>query len=237
MISLLFEKHSDYSPIKKDEMSCSVKYLTLPTSIEVLEYDTLENYDKVKVLTISHNFAFDDDKAGPFSHLKSLREFRVTSHNLRVYVEDGILYTNDSTWLYEECDLPQAATCGKILLAVPPAYPTEHLVIPEGVSLIYSGALNGCRFKTVTLPDSLEVIDFYALNDIEGLECIRVPNKYIEVLDQWITDVKYESKDGCALDKEVCELWDFWTIPTTSYPVNEDDGERWVWIEKNNMIE
>lgn len=218
-------------------MNYAVEHLILPVFIKELGVNYLINYDRVRVLTIAHDFLFDDDCAGPFSHLKSLREFRVTSHNLRVYVEDGILYTNDSTWLYEECDLPQTTTSGKILLAVPPAYPTDHLVIPEGVSFIYRGALNGCRFKTVTLPDSLEVIDFYALNDIEGLECIRVPNKYIEVLDQWITDVKYESKDGCALDKEVCELWDFWTIPTTSYPVNEDDGERWVWIEKNNMIE
>ena len=201
-------------------MNYAVEHLTLPVFIKELGVNYLINYDRVRVLTIAHDFLFDNDCAGPFSHLKSLREFRVMNNNLRVYVEEGILYTDDVTWLYDEPEFPR----GKILLAVPPAYPTDHFVVPNGVTFIYKGALNGCRFKTITLPDSLDEIDFYAISEIEGLECIRVPNKKILIQDQdWLTNVKYESKDGCALDKEVCEVWDFWTTPRDFYFFNLND--------------
>lgn len=208
-------------------MNYAVEQLILPSTVKILTSTMLNNYDRVKKLTISHDFWFDDDCAGAFGRMKSLKEFRVSSPHLRFFTEKGILYTRDADNLYNFSLPCEHIRGGKILVSVPPAYPQEDFVVPEDVVAIYWGAFDGCRFKTITLPNNLEVLDCGTIRNVAGLKCIKIPNKvfWTEGIGSLI-GVKYESKDGSILDEEVCELWDFWTTKLPIHNHTKELGEE-----------
>ena len=190
-------------------MNYAVEHLTLPATIIDLKDDTLLSYNRVKVLTIAHDFVLNHYFGSPFKCLKSLQAFQILSKNLIFYTENGILYSNDADFMYSSKFSERYPSGAKILIAVPPALPTDDFIIPEGVVGIYQDAFDGCCFKSITLPNSLEEIGMCAFSDLEGLECIKVPNKLLELGSQThkLEGVRYESKDGTSLDKEVCEMW------------------------------
>lgn len=191
-------------------MNYSVEHLILPSTIIELKEDTLLSYNRVKVLTIAHDFLLSHYYfENPFKCLKSLQAFQILNKNLIFYTEKGILYSDNADFMYSSKFSERYTSGAKILIAVPPALPIDDLVIPEGVIGIRQSAFNGCRFKSITLPNSLEAIGICAFSDMEGLECIKVPNKLLELGSQIhkLENVRYEGKDGVPLDEEVCEMW------------------------------
>jgi hypothetical protein len=58
-------------------MNYSVEHLILPSTIIELKEDTLLSYNRVKVLTIAHDFVLDHYFESPFKCLKSLQAFQI----------------------------------------------------------------------------------------------------------------------------------------------------------------
>lgn len=196
-------------------MNYSVEYFTLPLTKRPLTYNDLADFDRVKVLNITHNVLFDHDCVGHFACMKSLKAFRVTLPCTMYYVRDGVLYSKDD--LYKNYFKKLGFTIQddeEILIEVPPAYPGDTFVVPEGVAAIYHGAFNGTSFKSITLPHSLKVVGFYALVEISGLEYINVPNKDVHLYDQKRYDTPITIKNNSSeLDEKLREYWELYLNP------------------------
>ena len=53
---------------------------------------------------------------------------------------------------------------------MPPAYPAEDFVVPEGVVGILTGAFDGCNFDTISFPDSLKVVPEGFLRNVSDIK-------------------------------------------------------------------
>ena len=53
---------------------------------------------------------------------------------------------------------------------MPPAYPAEDFVVPEGVVGIFKGAFDGCHFRTITFPDLLKVVPEGFLRNVSDIK-------------------------------------------------------------------
>jgi hypothetical protein len=210
-------------------MDYSVEFFTLPYVRRPLRVDDLANYDRVKVLNIAHNVYLDDDCAGHFECMKSLMAFHVSPSCTMYYEKDGVLYakakdcriTCDEHWLEELADNDE------VLIEVPPAYPGESFVVPEGVKAIFNGALKGTRFKKIVLPESLEIVGFYALNDVMNLELLCVPDKDICIKDHFTYDkpISIECSKGGKLEEDILRKWVWWLNPIERTESNQEEEE------------
>ena len=93
---------------------------------------------------------------------------------------------------------------------MPPAYPAEDFVVPEGVVGIFKGAFDGCHFRTITFPQSLQLTPHCFLRYARNLECIFVSSKVMNI--EGITGLGYMSKPNFEIkcsssDNEVLESW------------------------------
>ena len=210
-------------------MDYSVEFFTLPYVRRPLRTDDLANYDRVKVLNIAHNVYLDDDCAGHFECMKSLMAFHISPSCTMYYEKDGVLYakakdcriTCDAYWLEELADDDE------VLIEVPPAYPGKSFVVPEGVKAIFNGAFRGTKFKKIVLPESLEIVGFYAFNSIRDLELLCVPNKDIYIKDHFTYDnpISIECSKGGELDENVLKQWSWWLNPIERTESNQEEEE------------
>ena len=195
-------------------MNYSVNYLTLSPTYSDLCMEDLQDYDRVVFLNITHNYNPYRDNS-PFMRMKSLRAFYVSNPHCRYYVEKGVLYTDDMDFFFEQMQLEEEFAYlrenkGRILVAVPPAYPTKDFVVPESVVGILTGAFDGCKFDTISFPDSLKVVPEGFLCNVSGLKTIFVANEikvnaFFGVFE--LLDFEIKSKDGRALEKGVIHSW------------------------------
>lgn len=201
-------------------MNYSVVNYTLPPTEDCL-YDTIfQDFDRVQFLNICHDFKFDHiyDSHSPFMPMKSLMGFYVSNPKCRYYVEKGVLYTDDIEYFYESMNLDddelefwQSKNMkGRLLVAVPPAYPTEDFVIPEGVVGIFKGAFDGCCFETITFPQSLQMTPLFFLRYVRGLKSIFVSSKVMNIEGMtgygYIKFPNFEIKCSSS-DVEILESW------------------------------
>ena len=195
-------------------MNYSVNYLTLSPTHTDLCMEDLQDFDRVVFLNITHNYKPYNDK-GPFMRMKSLRAFYVSNPHCRYYVEKGVLYTDDMDFFFDQMELGDdfeylRNSKGRILVAVPPAYPTNDFVVPEGVVGILTGAFDGCNFETILFPSSLQVAPEAFLCNVKGLKTIFVSNE-IKVNASYgvieLLDFEIKSNSGRTLDEKVIHSW------------------------------
>lgn len=202
-------------------MNYSVKYLNLPISQKSFFADDLCDFDRVEYLNIAHDCEFETWHDGVFKYMKSLKAFHVSNPSCKYYTEKGVLYTDDLEILYKSIDLIEDELeefklndiRGKVLVAVPPAYPTDDFVIPDGVVAICSRAFDGCSFSTVQIPDTLKIVGNNVFDSLGTLKTIFVPNiKPVFLGDVNIgrqkEDISIQPRIGIELEKDVEVFWE-----------------------------
>ena len=102
-------------------------------------------------------------------------------------------------------------TVGKVLVAIPPAYPKKDIVIPEGVVGICKGSIINCCIDSLTLPQSLKEVSNLAIVE-STIKELRVPNwkSYKPIgfvsADSTIGIIR-SNIDGETLDEKIIEFW------------------------------
>ena len=94
--------------------------------------------------------------------------FNVTIHNnnKRFRVVDNVLYSADGTRLISYCSQD------------------ETFIVPNGVKVIGAGAFMGANITTITLPDTLEVIEKNAFHGCHKLKEIAFPESLKRIEDK-----------------------------------------------------
>ena len=180
---------------------------------------------KVTKIVIEHDFDFDDDHSSHFEVCKYLEEFEVLNEESGFFTKDGILYFENGRFPksvehpekniismcfdgmeYKECDRK-----GVYLVAVPPAYPSPELVIPDGVIGICSSAFAGTGLCSIKIPDSVRIIAMAAFAHVDNLQELMVPKHQMDALgvdhNNVSNDVELKYNDGSKLTKEDEEDW------------------------------
>ena len=182
----------------------------------VLKFDLFDNFpykNNIREFVIDRYFDYDNDTSSHFHNLPYLEKFTVIQPS-PFSVEDGVLYIDNCDEL-EECEMlfdftekPQ----GRILVAFPPNHPAKKFVIPSDVVAICNSAFAYSKLEELTIPDSVEQINFCAFANMENLKIMRVPNKMIKMrLDHY--DIKptdfelHSNKEGISLDDEIVRFW------------------------------
>lgn len=197
-----------------------------------IHFNDLDDYDRVKQVFIASDFDISDDCANHFKGMKSLERFEVVDKRSRFFSEDGVLYANftknpkdklrSKEMFYNFSD----DFSGRVLVAFPTNYPHKSFSIPDGTIAICKGAFESTNIEELTLPSSLEFIDFHALEATKSLRLLRVPNKTIVIYDHIEIgkegDFTIKSNDGKPLNEEIASLWESVTAPLPTEPKDEE---------------
>lgn len=102
-------------------------------------------------------------------------------------------------------------TVGKVLVAIPPAYPKNDIVIPEGVVGICKGSIMNCCIDSLTLPQSLKEVSNLAIVE-STIKELRVPNWKSYKPISWVAadstiGIIRSNIDGEILDERIIEYW------------------------------
>ena len=108
------------------------------------------------------------------SHCESLTEIIVDSENNSYSSKDGVLYNKDKTKL----------------IRWPDGKSSDDAIIPNSVSTINTYAFYCSGIKSITLPDSLKIIEAHAFHNCTELTDIVIPDD--------VTDIKQGAFFGCA---------------------------------------
>ena len=197
-----------------------------------IQYDDLVNFDRVKKVIIISDFDISIDCANHFAGMKSLEQFEVVDNRSRFYTENGVLYANitknpkDKLRSKDMFDNVWDDFSGKILVAFPTNYPQKAYAIPEGTVAICKGAFESTNIEELSLPTTLEFIDFHALEATHNLRVLRVPNKKIEIYDHFEIgkeeDFSIVSSCGSPLSESIIEKWHAVTAPFPNEPKDEN---------------
>jgi len=95
-----------------------------------------------------------------------VKDVQLTDKVKRFVVHDGIVYTSDM----------------KTLVAGLPS--KKEVVIPEGVMEIHANAFYRCNIESVTMPDSLEVIDTCAFQECKNLSTVKFGNGLTRICER-----------------------------------------------------
>ena len=184
----------------------------------VLNSDELKNFDRVKIVYIESDFKFDEGWRNKFGDIKSLERFVVIDEKSRLYTEDGVLFTDiregeDEDFFWGESILQffHHNFAGKVLVAFPANYAHKKYSIPEGTAAICKGAFAETNIEDLTIPDSVQFLDYYALNNTSHLAILRVPNKYIVRGRSYQVGAKnlkiVSNQDNCLLSQKIVNFW------------------------------
>ena len=197
-----------------------------------IHFNDLDDYDRVKQVFIASDFDISDDCANHFKGMKSLERFDVLDKRSRFYSEDGVLYANvtknpkDKLRSKEMFYNFDDDFSGRVLVAFPTNYPCKSFAIPDGTIAICKGAFESTNIEELTLPSSLEFIDFHSLEATKSLRLLRVPNKMIVIYDHFEIgkegDYTIERNDGKSLNEEIASLWESVTAPLPNEPKDEE---------------
>lgn len=95
-----------------------------------------------------------------------VKDVQLTDKVKRFVMHDGIVYTSDM----------------KTLVAGLPS--KKEVVIPEGVMEIHANAFYRCNIESVTMPDSLEVIDSCAFQECKNLSTVKFGNGLTRICER-----------------------------------------------------
>ena len=95
-----------------------------------------------------------------------VKDVQLTDKVKRFVMHDGIVYTSDM----------------KTLVAGLPF--KKEVVIPEGVMEIHANAFYRCNIESVTMPDSLEVIDTCAFHECKNLSTVKFGNGLTRICER-----------------------------------------------------
>ena len=190
----------------------------------------------VKEVWIENDFEIDNDAAVGFGCLKSLERFKIINPSSPFFVEDGLLYINigEQTIVGSPTAMPEFISCsmvrglnrrnsmvwrstfnpntvGKVLVAIPPAYPNKDIVIPEGVVGICKGSIMNCCIDSLTLPQSLKEASNLAIVE-STIKELRVPNWKSYKPISWVAadstiGIIRSNIDNETLDERIIEFW------------------------------
>ena len=190
----------------------------------------------VKEVWIENDFEIDNDAAVGFGCLKSLERFKIINPSSPFFVDDGLLYINigEQTIVGSPTAMPEFISCsmvrglnrrnsmvwrstfnsntvGKVLVAIPPAYPKKDIVIPEGVVGICKGSIINCCIDSLTLPQSLKEVSNLAIVE-STIKELRVPNWKSYKPISWVAadstiGIIRSNIDGEILDERIIEYW------------------------------
>lgn len=190
----------------------------------------------VEEVWIENDFEIDGDAAVGFGCLKSLERFKIIAPSSPFFVEDGLLYINigEETIVGSPAVMPEFISCsmvrgmnrrnsmvwrstfnsntvGKVLVAIPPAYPNKDIVIPEGVVGICKGSIMNCCIDSLTLPQSLKEVSNLAIVE-STIKELRVPNWKSCKPISWVAadstiGIIRSNIDGEILDEKIIEYW------------------------------
>lgn len=105
----------------------------------------------------------------PFSVCSQLKEIKVDSANKNYIVEDNVLYTKDKTQL----------------ICYPQQKSGTSFTIPEGVTVIGSGALYNLPLTEIKFPSTLEEINFFAFGYCEKLTTVDLSNTNLSYIHEF----------------------------------------------------
>ena len=113
-----------------------------------------------------------------------------------------------SNMLFDFLEKPQ----GRVLVAFPPNHPAKKFDIPSDVVAICNSAFAFSKLEELTIPDSVEQINFAVFANMGNLKILRVPNKmikmYLDHYDYEPTDFElYSNNEKVFLDDEVVRFW------------------------------
>jgi hypothetical protein len=102
-------------------------------------------------------------------------------------------------------------TVGKVLVAIPPAYPKKDIVIPEGVVGICQSSIMNCCIDCLTLPQSLKEASDLAIVE-STIKELRVPNWKSYKPISWVSvdstiGIIRSNIDNETLDERIIEYW------------------------------
>ena len=184
----------------------------------ILNSDKLKDFDRVKTVYIESDFEFEEGWGKNFGGMKSLERFEVMDEKSRLYTEDGVLFADirgredeDFFWSNNILDNFHHNFVGKVLVAFPANYAHKKYFIPEGTAAICKGAFAEANIEELTIPDSVQFIDEYALNCTSHLAILRVPNKYIVRGRSYQVGAKnlkiVSNQDNCLLSQKIVNFW------------------------------
>ncbi len=104
--------------------------------------------------------------AAAFSLCESLKEIVVSSGNKSYITKDGALFTSD----------------GKTLINYPAGKPGESYTIPDGVTVIGSGAFNGAQINGVIIPNTVITIGKEAFDNCRNLRDLFIPSSVTSIV-------------------------------------------------------
>lgn len=192
----------------------SLTSVKIPDSLTAINGRAFYGCSAMEEFTIPAGFNGNLDEA--FIDVDNLKAINVEDGNKRYMSVNGILYGCryfDSNFIKEN-EITE-------LVAVPSAYETDNLIIPEGIKTTAHGALYECSKVTgITFPDSMEYFDcqsyLCSLNSMEiGIKKLHITKKlrvpeelavmcpYLEEITVDSENDKYTLIDGVLYNKDV----------------------------------
>lgn len=162
--------------------------VNLPASISTLPKRTFFGCSSLTTVNIPENITAIDQYA--FVFCNSLREFTVDAKNEVYAAKGGVLFYKDM----------------KTLVKYPEGKADVAYIIPASVKEMDPSALIGAKFKTVTLPAAIEVLNPGSFRSCTNLESILVN----------AGSKSYSSVDGVLMSKDKTEL--------VQYPMNKKNS-------------
>lgn len=201
-------------------MDYSIKHLIV-TKDKDWTRDMLWSYGQVEKITIIGNWLYHDDDCSNFClYLKDLKAFEVVDSEGVFFAENGALYANIKRDDIVNEDSRFSYLCGnvegKMLVAVPTAYPQKHFKIAEGTTCVCPGVFEGLeQIESIYFPESIEYLDFHCLDNMPNLKKLYIPNKKVKIMDHFTTSSKkpaLECIDGSQTLSEVVKKswWRWW---------------------------
>lgn len=136
----------------------SIMSITIPS--EMSEIESYLFYDCVNLRECSIGRSVTTIASDAFTNCTTLQKYYVDEENPKYTAKNGVLYSKDMS----------------SLVRCPLAYYTEEFRVPDGISVIRSGALDGCKnIGKVVLPESVTEIGSSAFIDC-SMSSINLPN-------------------------------------------------------------
>lgn len=132
--------------------------------LETILYDAFA-YCAVTDVWVPASVTYLDNCA--FRDCPDFERFEVEEGNPFYSTQDGVLFTDIGTRLH----------------AYPSGKTNAHYAMPEGVNAISSWAIDNDHLKSISLPDSLETLDDYAIVFCDSLESIDIPRSVTAIGD------------------------------------------------------
>ena len=142
----------------------ALRNVRLPDALTYLDKETFSNCEALESVSIGKNLSTLYNTT--FAYTGSLVSISVDPENGSYSVgEDGCLYNKDKT----------------VFLLYPAGRPMVDVTVPEGVEKLEKLSFCRARLSSLTLPDSLLIIDVNAIVECKGLTSLHIPGGTQEI--------------------------------------------------------